>query len=410
MTDSPDRLHALDAVRGFALILGVFFHACVSFIPGEQAWMIMDTQRADAAGIAFFTLHMFRMTTFFLIAGFFARLIYQRRGAFGFARDRALRIALPLVIFWPIVFALIVAAVIWAAYVMHGAQMPEPPQASNAPLAFPLTHLWFLYVLLIFYVIAIAVRGLVALIDRGGALRRGVDVIVRLVARTPLAPLVLGAPLFTAFALNPGWLMWTGIPTPDASLIPNAIAFTAYGFAFAFGWLLHRQIPLLLAWKSFWPLHLIAAITFTAGAMFISAPSAGDWYKPVFDPAQTQQQALAFAACYALASWCWTLGFVGLALQVFAGHSAWRRYVADASYWIYIMHLPLVIALQTAVSQAPIFWLAKYLFVVAATLAILLVTYHLFVRRTFIGALLNGKKHPKPEPRGATHAPAPANV
>lgn len=393
MQDSTDRLHALDAVRGFALILGVFFHASVSFLPGDQAWMIMDTQRSPAAGVTFFVLHMFRMTTFFLIAGFFARLIYLRRGALGFARDRAMRIGRPFVIFLPIVFAFIVGASIWAAYTMYWPNMPEAPAAPNVPFAFPLTHLWFLYVLMIFYVIALAVRGLVALIDRNGALRRGGDVIVRLVGGTVLAPVVLAIPLFAAFALNPGWLMGTGIPTPDNSLIPNPIAFTAYGVAFTFGWLLHRQIPLMNRWKGLWPINFTIAILATLGAMMIS----GGWETPTFDPAQSQEQALGFAACYALASWSWALGFVGLSLQIFAGFSAWRRYVADASYWVYIMHLPLVIALQTAVSELPVFWLVKYLGVVAVSLAILFGTYHLFVRRSFIGALLNGKKHPKPE-------------
>jgi uncharacterized membrane protein YeiB len=30
---TPERLHALDAVRGFALLLGIILHATVSFIP-----------------------------------------------------------------------------------------------------------------------------------------------------------------------------------------------------------------------------------------------------------------------------------------------------------------------------------------------------------------------------------------
>lgn len=405
MTDAGERLHALDAVRGFALILGVFFHASASFLPSEQqAWLVMDVERSAAAGVIFFVLHMFRMTTFFLIAGFFARLVYHRRGALGFARDRGMRIALPLVIFWPIVFPLIVACAIWGALTMYGPDnLPEPPPTPDVPLPFPLTHLWFLYVLLVFYVVAVAVRGLVALIDRGGALRRAADVAVRFVGGAPIAPIVLAVPLFVAFALNPGWMMWAGIPTPDASLIPNAVAFTAYGVAFTFGWLLQRQVPLLNRWKAYWPYNLAAAIALTVAALHI----AGGWRTPNFDAAATQQQALSFAACYALASWCWALAFVGLSMQVFANVSAWRRYVADASYWIYIMHLPLVVALQIAVSQLPIHWAAKYIFVVAATLAVLLASYQLVVRHTFIGALLNGRKHPRPQ-RPARASPAQA--
>ena len=40
----PQRLHALDAVRGFALLLGVAFHAALSFMPGwpPGLWAMVD--------------------------------------------------------------------------------------------------------------------------------------------------------------------------------------------------------------------------------------------------------------------------------------------------------------------------------------------------------------------------------
>ncbi|HVY02264.1 MAG TPA: acyltransferase family protein, partial [Caulobacterales bacterium] len=90
-----ERLHALDAVRGFALLLGVVFHATVSFIPGPQIWPVMDDQRDQWFGLAFFCLHTFRMTTFFLIAGFFAHMTFHKRGARGFIADRLKRIGVP---------------------------------------------------------------------------------------------------------------------------------------------------------------------------------------------------------------------------------------------------------------------------------------------------------------------------
>ena len=44
---SNERLHALDAVRGFALIAGIIFHATVSFLPGPKGvplWIVTDSQ------------------------------------------------------------------------------------------------------------------------------------------------------------------------------------------------------------------------------------------------------------------------------------------------------------------------------------------------------------------------------
>ena len=43
---------------------------------------------------------------------------------------------------------------------------------------------------------------------------------------------------------------------------------------------------------------------------------------------------------------------IGFAVRHLAGHSPARRYLADASYWIYIVHLPIVLALQAAFAAA----------------------------------------------------------
>ena len=95
----PERLHALDAVRGYALLLGIVLHATMSFIPGPtRIWIIQDSHPSMTLAVLLFVIHVFRMTTFFLIAGFFAHLSFHRRGTWGFVRDRLQRIALPLAV------------------------------------------------------------------------------------------------------------------------------------------------------------------------------------------------------------------------------------------------------------------------------------------------------------------------
>src|SRR5580704_8521622 len=165
-----ERLHALDAVRGGALLAGVVFHATVSFLPappGIPLWIVMDRERSLTLAVLFHLLHTFRMTTFFLIAGFFAHLVVERRGLGGFVRDRLRRIGIPLVVGWPILFAAIVAVTIWGAVVSaHGGPLPPPPKSPGFP-AFPLTHLWFLYLLMWLYAATLAIRATVARLDRG---------------------------------------------------------------------------------------------------------------------------------------------------------------------------------------------------------------------------------------------------
>src|SRR4051812_36414745 len=77
----PERLHALDAVRGYALLLGIVLHATMSFLPSPtRIWIIQDSHPSITLGVLFFAIHVFRMTTFFLITGFFAHLSFHRRG------------------------------------------------------------------------------------------------------------------------------------------------------------------------------------------------------------------------------------------------------------------------------------------------------------------------------------------
>src|SRR6185295_12452682 len=98
--NSNERLHALDALRGFALICGVILHAAMSYLPGFNVWPLLDRSPSATLAVTFFVIHMFRMTTFFVIAGFFARLLLERRGVRAFVRNRATRIVVPLVVGW----------------------------------------------------------------------------------------------------------------------------------------------------------------------------------------------------------------------------------------------------------------------------------------------------------------------
>jgi peptidoglycan/LPS O-acetylase OafA/YrhL len=67
--------------------------------------------------------------------------------------------------------------------------------------------------------------------------------------------------------------------------------------------------------------------------------------------------------------------------------------MADASYWMYLMHLPLITALQVLMITWPMHWVIKLPLILGVTTAFLLVTYHFGVRATFLGAFLNGRRH-----------------
>jgi ABC-type multidrug transport system ATPase subunit len=116
-----------------------------------------------------------------------------------------------------------------------------------------------------------------------------------------------------------------------------------------------------------------------------------------------------FAMVFGAALWGWVLGLTGAALRFLSNYSAARRYIADASYWIYLAHLPVVAALQVWVGHWPLHWSVKYPFILVASFAVLFLSYHYLVRPTFLGQLLNGRKYPrKSAGAAASQAPSPA--
>jgi peptidoglycan/LPS O-acetylase OafA/YrhL len=100
------------------------------------------------------------------------------------------------------------------------------------------------------------------------------------------------------------------------------------------------------------------------------------------------------AAVYAAASWNATFAAIGLALRFLAGYSPTRRYIADASYWLYLIHLPIVMALQVAVSRLAWPWEAKYVLILGVAFPLMFASYELLVRHSFIGGVLNGRRYP----------------
>jgi glucan biosynthesis protein C len=388
---STPRLHGLDALRGFALLLGVALHAALSFMPGApHFWIVADTSSSLAMNAVFYAIHPFRMIVFFVLAGFFGRLLCERLGPAAFARDRWRRVTLTLFAAWPLVFTGIVLAVIWAATLKFGSLPAEsPPGPKFTPDDFPLTHLWFLYVLSLFYAAMLAMRGSFGRLDRTGRVVARADAWLRGLLGPWAAPL-LALPLATMLFAHEGWYAWFGIPTPDNSLYPNRPALVGYGLAFAFGWLLHRQRDLLDRIARQRRAHLLVAALATTLCVSLVGAS------PAAEPAPQDAGTALYALAYATAGWAWTLALIGFALRHLSGFSAWRRWLADASYFVYLAHLPVVMLLQVAAStlQAP--WWIEYPAVVLVALAILLGGYQVGVRHTALGTWLGGRRRVSP--------------
>ena len=345
------------------------------------------------------------MSAFYLIAGFFAHLVYHRRGMRAFVRDRSKRILAPMVGGWLIFGVLAIVVTIWGVTRTFAGQAPPPGTEGGFPPGFPLTHLWFLYYLCIFYVLALSLRGVFVAVDRSGRARAAVDAVMRAAVSSYVAPIVLAAPLAAVLYFNASWPAWFGVPTPDMGFMPKVPAMVGFGTAFAIGWLLHRQTaPRPLASG----MACAPADRRCANGVCLSIVGIAPSLETATTVPGPGWNRLVYTVGYTLAIWFWTFGIVGAGLRFCSAESPVRRYLADSSYWLYLAHLPLVFFLEVVFAKVPLHWAIKFPLILAIALTMLLVTYHYFVRPTFIGALLNGRKYPRRKASSEPETPTPA--
>ena len=493
------RRHDLDALRGFAMLLGIGLHASLSFFPGF--WAVTDNKADLDAGYDefFLAVHGFRMPLFFLLSGFFTVMVWRRRGMSSLLGQRVKRIAVPLAIgvvtIVPLVDWVVERAVDrpddpgtalfvaiaegdseaklralkagadldsrgedggtflhWAAFMGDpevvrllleaGADPTVVDYANNTPVgstfvfgneeaadllvaagapdprvggqdwddvpwwAFgaedaPKTdetadddgfegpetwiasfhHLWFLWFLCLFVVGFVVVARIVEFLERSFADRIPLDrvawtVMWLLVPFTFLPQLRMGE--------------WGAYPTfgPDTStaLVPDFHVLAYYAVFFGFGALMYdrrnRAGELLVDtigrhWAVLLPLTVIIVLPIALGVTYADDPI---W--PVA------------AALQVTFTWAMIVGLMGLSRRFLAVERPGVRYLSDSAYWLYLMHLPLVIAGQDWVRDWDLPASLKFFGISLVATAILLASYQLFVRYTPIGWILNGPRTP----------------
>ncbi len=239
------------------------------------------------------------------------------------------------------------------------------------------------------YVAALIGRALfVELLDRSERMRQFFDKALLALLKRRVAPFAFALPLAVVALAVPEWNPATGLPTPDKSLVPELITTVGFGTAFVVGWLCHRSMSTLSAMAE----RTTSALWITVVCFVLTAVSG-------FTLGKVPAPWLALARfgaglVVALTIWYWNLFLVGIALKHLSTASSLRRYCADSSYWLYIAHLPLVTALQVVAAKVHWHWSIELTLILGISTGVLLLSYKLFVRSTWLGAILNGARRP----------------
>ena len=390
------RYHSLDRLRAVMMFLGLVFHTSVTYLPDlpeDVPWPYQDARTSPFFDWLMDFIHVFRMPVFFTVAGFFAVYLIETRGTREFLRHRFSRIGVPLVAGWFAVAPLMAGAVLYAR--QFSAKPVEVLPADGLPEDV-LMHLWFLYHLLFFCLCAALLTPLLRRIPE--RLRtRSLDAFGRSVHRYGLAVLVIASAL-VLYRMKSWSIDFAG------GLLPPVRVLATYGLFFLFGALLFKRRDVLDTFqRPAWGYCIAGFACFLVYRRFVEAGCGGERF---CDPAATDMHV--GATVFLAPTICFLIyGLLGLFRRYLDKPNDYWRYLADASYWMYIVHPPLVMTLPTLLADWPVPAGVKFSLVLGAATALTLVTYHYLVRSTFVGARLNGRRHPRTAPwraRGAGSA------
>lgn len=386
------------------MLLGIVLHASLPYFSRllgfETVWPADDDQSL-LMFLVFDFIHTWRMPVFFLLAGFFAHLVLDRRALSTFALDRLKRIGVPLVLFGAVMAVIIPPIWIYGWFGVMSLETFQDALSERSDLESSgdlVAHLWFLYYLLLMYA---ALVGFLLL----GRLWR---------ARTGYVPTALVRRLGDAVYTRIPLLLALGVvmllvlrggheSKPIWPLNVPDVLYGALFFFYGYGLYARRElIDRLRGEGALAVLWSIAATVFFVHLVLLGmideASKAGE------DGESVAFLHLLNAVFYGASAAVFSVVLVGLFERVLRSPRPWVRWLADSSYWIYIIHLPVVTFLTFYLAHLDrqgwlrdvtgLSWSAemKFLAACAATGAIGIVTYRYLVRYTPLGTLLNGKR------------------
>ncbi|HEX7814022.1 acyltransferase family protein [Dyella sp.] len=359
----------MDNLRALAMLAGVIFHAALAYSPMVHGiWPVADRQSSNAIDAIAWWLHMFRMPLFFVVAGFFAAMLVARRGLWNMFRSRLRRILVPLVVGLPIVWSSTYWLTVLAARTVR---YPSPMLAwirryasnhGSVPFIPGLAHLWFLAYLMLFTILV----WVVSTMETGRWHAR---------MKTRKASWLIAwlLPLVLSLALG---ATSQPFPAPE-SLLPQLWAVIFFGAYFGLGYHLYLYRAFIDDIKTLAPWLFIAAMV--AYVVLHGSWSHADMHDDAIKAALESCVGCWLTLCCLVAGWTW--------LDI---SNRLLRWLADASYWVYLVHLPILLGVQYGLLDLEWHWSLKLVVSVLLTLLVCLASYSLLVARTGLRRWVGG--------------------
>ena len=415
-SNPTERYHSLDFLRGVAMYLGVVIHTSCFFGPVHPMGLGWAEYYPDPLNYqVIWGIHLFRMQFFFIIAGFFGEMVCRKKGIGYFARNRFKRIFIPF-----IVGCLIVVPLTEAIMSTYNGELAGNRYLENVKeflffefytgnhyipeIAF--AHFWFVWFLLFYYAAHWVIR-----IVFGTRLEGLKEVLVNFVdfcLTKSYGVFIMAAVFF--FLLLPQDNAF--FPPINAGLDVGLHELFYYLVCYGFGCCLYYVRDFISKITVNLKLNLAIVLCFTF--WIHGATDAIDAHpNPAVDISSwrlfnfhvfldavfyggADRYLVIYVRCLLCFAWCFTLFALGE--RFFGRRNEMVRYFADASYWVYWVHLPVTVffsvLFQPYVGLNTLF--KCYLALLISTVSIM-IPYMLMVRNTFLGDYFCGWRKPMNE-------------
>ncbi len=445
------RFHELDALRAFAMLLGIVIHAIFWAFLNEPEAMNNEHLHWVSSFI-----HGFRMPLFMLLSGFFMAMLWRQRHLMAILKNRFLRVLLPLIVFTPILFYISILAWLPSPYFAMSKALSSNDEKQSFFNAENINSKGMMGFTAIQLATLLNDKDSVTwLLEQGanpnqsqaGLLftpsgETALD-IARFKGFTDIENVLLEAggkavsfnsdykaPPLMQVDLSHLWFLWF-LTLLIIGFVLIATILTHFPCKLPASWLVLSQVrycwlvPLTLVFQSFmtkqWgpetfssifiPWYLLAyyAVFFSFGALYFQyrdnfGEDTRHWWIELtiatvaltslgqFLMSSEALPKLANDTVTVLFAWMMIFGLIGLFRQCLARFNPVVRYLSDSAYFLYIFHMPFLLFLSNFGLGVSLAIELKIFISCLVSFTALLAIYHCFVRYTWLGRWLNGPR------------------
>ena len=353
------------------MLLGIPLHACLAYGEIEYFWVLKDQSHSHLIDQGLNFLRLFRMPLFFAISGFFSALTIDK-GLF--LEKRTKRLLAPLLVFFFIIIVPLKLA--WLAMEvpdkLYAFDLPyliehfknsffAPSDGSHFRHSPNWGHLWFLLYLFLLSLISVPIRKYIKFdFSRFGG----------------LLTFCIISTFLSYFLMKSHWVDQPFKMYPLPSLIMY------YGTFYFFGWKLFKFKDLSLSKGLSYTFLIVGAIL-----ALLRSNLEVNTHLGFYEITHSNWQLNALAT---LATWSLVLGIIYTFKQIFNKESKAISYFVQGSYFIYLIHLPIIILFQIILNRVDSHWAIEFSITTLASLFFSVVIYHYFVKGKFIDRFLKG--------------------